>query len=208
MSLEKATRTVTDIRLKGVPVGKSALLALLMGMPGKFIPRLVRYALPPIIVKIKPGMEVGQRIKQIDFWTRVLGLLGDYGLAYTFANVRAIKNALGPTLTEALTIGTMAGGIDALGQSSSLADADISNRISRPVADKIREVIMVLRGIAPSPDMAGPKRYPGSAQLGAFPEAATSAFGEKEEFIASPEVTKPVDPVQRAEEILAEKSKI
>lgn len=192
----------------GIPYGKAIWLILALAL-GKFTVRGANRVIRNVLKPTDP-----QYLKKVDWMTKVFGFVVGSGAAYGLGHWGWLERKLGRLGTEGLVLGTTTGMLDAMLQRSGMGyeNRDVSNWISEGVTDKLAEVVGKIKGVA----LIGPSA---KRNLGAFPEAASSAFEHprEEEYIVSPEEaptqaattpTSPVDPAQRAEEILAEKSKI
>lgn len=205
--MERQFRWITDkARIGDVPIGKALLMLLLMGFPGKFTTKVVRYLLG------LTGKLTGRTLYQ---WSNFIGPLVGFGEAYAFK--KWLRGPLGETGAEALALATLAGAIDAGFERETIAqlDKDLSDIVADFPRDKFVEIINKIRGVA----VSGP-----GTKLAGFPEAGSSAWREQQKFLASPEARKPVrtaaprpaavgapqkpiDPIQQMEEILAAKSR-
>lgn len=206
MSLERQFRFITDkVRIMDLPIGKTILWLLLMGVPGKFIVRMVRQA----VAKAIPPATVGY-LEKVDTWTQILGTLSGLGVATLFKKVGPIKRFLGETGAEALAVGTLAGTIDA-GFGKPSKGQDVAEDLSDKISDKVRDLILSIARKKPV-ELKPAETSSKEQELGALPERATSAWkGPGEEEYASPkaELGSPeeVDPIQKIEETLSELSK-
>jgi len=206
MSLERQFRFITDkVRVMDVPIGKVLLWLLLMGVPGKFIVRMVRQA----VAKAIPPATVGY-LEKVDTWTQILGTLSGFGVATLFKKVGPIKRFFGETGAEALAVGTLAGAIDA-GFGKPSKGQNVAEDLSDKISDKVRDLILSITGkraVALKPTEIPVTKE----ELGGLPERASSAWKEPgEEEYASPEAElgspEEVDPIQKIEETLSELSK-
>ena len=220
MNLEKQFRFFTDkLKVKEVPIGKSLLLLLFMGIPGKFIPKTIRYIVAHALAKDAGSPDY---FKKVDTLTQILGTLGGFGAAFGFKNWRGLKNLLGETGAEALALGTLTGAIDAGFNRAEWYANDLTDWMSNGARNKILDIIA---GIRKKPVEASLEVAKAAGQmkteLGALPEAASSAWRvPAEEEYAGPseaaEVSAPtelgapeeIDPVERVEQHLAEMSKV
>jgi len=203
MSLATKFDWVADQRPLNLPLGKTILLLVFMGIPGKLIVRLVNRIIRNVLSPTAPDY-----LKKVDLWTRIAGFLAGAGATWGFENWNWLRNKLGSTGVEALSVGTLAGTLDAMMQRSGMGyeNRDFTNYVSEGLTDRLAAIVEKVRGTA----LVGPR-------LGGLPEAQSSAWEtpRTEEFIQGPAEKpaelgtpeKPADPVQRAEEILAEKSK-
>jgi len=199
MNAERTFSSIADWRPFGdLPLGKALLYLGLTGIPGKLTTKIVR-ALIGKITKGAPiaGMDV---YKFSNIVGPLVGILEAWGW-------KGLRKSLGETLSEALAVGTIAGSLDAGFERGGISrmDKDLTDHMSDFVRGKIFKAAGVgaLPGITPISEI--PLETAGSG-LGAFPEAASSAFTGEERY-AGPSLASPEDPVNAIEEKLKEISK-
>lgn len=209
-TLDKAS----GFRPGNVPVGKSILLLLLMGFPGKFTTKAVRYLM---------GLTGKIPTDALYKWSNVVGPIVAYLEAYGFGKLKFMRNLLGDSGLEALKIGLLTGAIDAGWNRMGMATVD--RDLSDIIGDETRTLLVkAVRAVS-------------GGKFGAMPEAGSSAWREQQRWLASPQAgpgttaspvgTAPTarqfagpsttglgapqveaDPVQIAEEVLAAKSRL
>lgn len=209
-TLDKAS----GFRPGNVPVGKAILLLILMGFPGKFTTKVVRYLMG------LTGKLEGQTLYK---WSNVVGPIVAYLEAYGFGKLKFMRNLLGDSGLEALKIGLLTGAIDAGWNRADIArlDRDLSDIIGDETRTLLVKAVRAISG----------------GTFGSIPEAGSSAWREQQRWLASPQrgpgtTRSPVgtaptarqfagpsttglgapqveaDPVQVAEEVLAAKSRL
>lgn len=218
MPLEKGFRWVTDkLKIWDVPLGKAALLLLFMGVPGKFVPWLIRWILAKTLSPTAPNY-----FKKVDIYTQVLGFVT--GLGGAAATKKWLRSFLGETGAEAMALGWITGSIDSGWNRVGTPEQDLSDVISHGARDKLLDIIGKIKGTA----LTGPGQVATAAgrktKLAGFPEAGSSAWREQQKFLAGPGARKPVrtaaprpaaigtpqrpiDPIQQIEDTLAEMSR-
>lgn len=218
MSLEKQFRWVTDkLKIWDVSLGKAALLLLFMGVPGKFVPWLIRWILAKTLSPTAPDY-----FKKVDIYTQVLGFVT--GLGGAVATKKWLRGLLGETGAEAMALGWITGSIDSGWNRVGALEQDLSDVIGHGARDKLLDIIGKIKGTA----LTGPGQVATATgrktKLAGFPEAGTSAWREQQRHLASPEARKsvrtaaprpaavgaaqkPIDPIQHMEEVLAAMSR-
>jgi len=219
--MEKQFRWITDkVKLWDVPIGKSLLLLLFMGIPGKFIARMVRHLMVGVLDATDPDYY-----KKVDMYSQLLTTGLGFGAALGVK--KGLKGVLGETGSEAMALGTLTGALDAgFNRVGANVNRDLSDLIGHETADKLDYIIYRIKGTPVA--TAGPGKAK-ALGLAGFPEAGSSAWREQQRWLASSEAPKaretagpretivrrepvsseaPVDPIQRMEEILVAKSKL
>ena len=159
--VSRALEKTSGLRPGEIPLGKALMLILFMALPGKLTTKTVRFLLG------LTGKLTGRDLYRV---ANVVGPLVAALEAYGFNKWRGLKSFLGPTGTEYLALGTIAGAIDAGFERETITeiDKDLSDVMSDAVRNKI---VAVVRKFKPA----------------GFPEAGTSGWREQQRWLASPQ---------------------
>ena len=168
------------VRPVDVPLVKTLLLLVFMGVPGKFIPWMIRWILAKVFDPTAPDY-----FKKVDILTQVLGSLAGFGTAYGVK--KTLRGFLGERGAELMAVGTLAGSLDAGFNRVGKYERDLSDIVSHGLRDKLEDLIGKIRGT----ELTGPGQVAAAAgrrtALGGLPEAGTSAWREQQRHLASPQ---------------------
>lgn len=201
MSMEKLFGGLARIRPKTIPVGKGVLFAIAL-IIGKLPPKLIRRAMAEFApVAAGKGLAYATAGAQL-----LAGILISYGFKTSM-----VRRILGETGSEAFAVAQITGAIEQAYSAATISnrDEDLSDVSTDLVVDKLFAAIGKVRGTpasAPASEETETAPVEQQAQLGAFPERGSAGWqpqGGEEEY-AGPEE----DPVERIEQVLAQKSEM
>jgi len=175
--VDRAFDKGAGFRLADVPVGKAVLFLIFMGVPGKFIPWIIRWILAKTLNTTAPDY-----FKKVDIWTQIAGALAGFGAAWGVK--KGLTGFLGETGAELVSAATLAGSLDAGFNRVGQYNKDFSDMISHGLREKLLDAIGAIRGTA----LTGPGQVGTAAgmktALAGFPEAGSSGWREQQRFLA------------------------